>query len=92
VGDICEASGITKPTLYHYFGSKRGLLDAIVAERGGPLLAAVRQSAVYDHDVRKGLERIAFAFTRFAAAALDHGNMKGRRRAFAASFIITIDS
>ena len=25
VQEICEESGVTKPTLYHYFGSKRGL-------------------------------------------------------------------
>ena len=30
VQEICAAAGITKPTLYHYFGSKRGLLDALI--------------------------------------------------------------
>ena len=134
VSEICEVSRITKPTLYHYFGSKRGLLDAIIEERGSPLLKAVAGAANYDHDVRLGLERIAFAFSNFALAdplfarlrlamsfaplesepgeaasafnralfdsveaffreaALDHGNMKGRSRAFAATFIGTLDS
>jgi TetR/AcrR family transcriptional regulator len=33
VREICEAAGITKPTLYHFFGSKDGVLQALV--RGG---------------------------------------------------------
>ena len=32
VQEIVEAAGITKPTLYHYFGSKQGLLDALLKE------------------------------------------------------------
>ena len=30
VREICEAAGITKPTLYHFFGSKDGVLEALV--------------------------------------------------------------
>jgi AcrR family transcriptional regulator len=30
VREICEASEITKPTLYHFFGSKDGVLRALV--------------------------------------------------------------
>lgn len=66
VTELCEVSLITKPTLYHYFGSKRGLLDAIIAERGGQLLAAVKSAAYYNHAVPLGLELIAFAFARAA--------------------------
>ena len=31
VREICEAAGITKPTLYHFYGSKEGVLQALVA-------------------------------------------------------------
>jgi AcrR family transcriptional regulator len=31
VREICDAAGITKPTLYHFFGSKEGVLQALVA-------------------------------------------------------------
>jgi AcrR family transcriptional regulator len=134
VSEICAAAGITKPSLYHYFGSKRGLLDAIIEERGAPLLRTLGEAARYGHDVPRGLEGIAFAFTRFAreepafarmrlalsfappasegglaaaelngslyeavrsffrAAEEDHGNMRGRSAAYAASFIGTVDS
>ena len=30
VREICEAASITKPTLYHFFGSKDGVLQALV--------------------------------------------------------------
>ena len=30
VREICEAAGITKPTLYHFFGSKDGVLQSLV--------------------------------------------------------------
>jgi TetR/AcrR family transcriptional regulator len=71
VAEICEASGITKPTLYHYFGSKRGLLDAIIAERGGPLALRIRDAASYAagdraRGVSDGLERVALTMTAFA--------------------------
>jgi AcrR family transcriptional regulator len=134
VAELCEVSGITKPTLYHYFGSKGGLLGTIIEERGGPLLARVKAAAAYAHDVPKGLEGIAAAFAQtaeedadfarlrlslsfappaseggraasglneaifagveafFREAALDHGNMRGRSRPYAAAFIGTVDT
>ena len=30
VQEIVEMAGVTTPTLYYYFGSKRGLLEAIL--------------------------------------------------------------
>ncbi len=30
VREICEAAGVTKPTLYHFFGSKEGVYRALV--------------------------------------------------------------
>lgn len=33
VGQIVEAAGVTIPTLYHYFGSREGLIEAAQAER-----------------------------------------------------------
>lgn len=66
VAELCEASGVTKPTLYHYFGSKRGLLDAIVERHGGAFLEDEKAAFVYAHDVKAGLEAMAFAFARRA--------------------------
>jgi AcrR family transcriptional regulator len=66
VAELCEASAVTKPTLYHYYGSKRGLLDAILDERGGRFASRVSEAAVYSGDVPLTLEKIAFAFARMA--------------------------
>lgn len=31
IRDVCASAGVTPPTVYHYFGDKKGLLDAVVA-------------------------------------------------------------
>lgn len=41
VQEIANASGITKPTLYYYFKSKRGLLDALLEETIFPFNEAI---------------------------------------------------
>ena len=129
VQEICEAAGITKPTLYHYFGSKRGLLEALLAAHHAPLDGAVSAAADYRGDLPLSLEKVARAFfdfaradpgyyrlllalyfapprseahqlmtarfqpqhaaleAMFAAAARDHGNMRGRDRLFAATYL-----
>jgi len=45
VREICEAAGITKPTLYHFFGSKDGVLRALV-EAGFQQFRAIVTAAV----------------------------------------------
>ena len=27
---VCDAAGVKMPTLYHFFGSKQGLIDAVI--------------------------------------------------------------
>ncbi len=134
VSEIVEAAKVTKPTLYHYFGAKRGLLDALIAERGEPFLRAAKAGMGSAADVGLGLERISFAllqasrddpvFARlrlslsfgppsseaclaagtfnlalrealegfFREAEERHGNMRGRSKAYAASFLGTLDA
>jgi AcrR family transcriptional regulator len=40
--EVCEASGITPPTLYHHFGDKDGLLQAVVTDGFERYLASKR--------------------------------------------------
>jgi AcrR family transcriptional regulator len=129
VQEIAEAAGITKPTLYHYFGSKSGLLSTLLAENYESFFETLQNAAHYQGDVTNTLRAVAgayFTFARqnptlyrfslslsfappeseacqaaralnerqqqlleslFASAALDHGNMKGRQRTYAASFL-----
>jgi AcrR family transcriptional regulator len=39
---ICEDAGVTAPTLYHYFGDRNGLLQAVVTHGFGEYLARKR--------------------------------------------------
>jgi AcrR family transcriptional regulator len=65
---VCERAGVQAPTLYHFFGSKQGLVDAVVEQRftehmlageaAGDPVAALRAS--WDRHVRFGLDQPAF--------------------------------
>lgn len=66
VQTIVDAAEITKPTLYHYFGSKRGLFETLVREKGNPLLERVREAAVYQHDLNRTLTRVVHAYFDYA--------------------------
>jgi AcrR family transcriptional regulator len=134
VQEIAEAAGITKPSLYHYFGSKQGLLDALLSEYFTPLYLSIQQAAVYQHDLPLTLNRICAGYFQYAdqhrifyrmqlsmwfapadstafkavarlnekqqallegvflSAADDHGNMKGRHQAYAATFLGMINT
>ena len=129
VQEVVEAAGVTKPTLYHYFTHKRGLLEALLAERFAPFDAALSQACIYKGDLTISLRGMAQAYFDFALAnprfyrmalsmqfaspesepyqavsrfsleqfsrveslftqaAEMHGNMRGRQRLYAASFI-----
>ncbi|MFI6094413.1 TetR/AcrR family transcriptional regulator [Lentzea sp. NPDC051213] len=57
IRDVCAAAGVTPPTVYHYFGDKKGLLDAVVAEGFERYLAEKREraeSADPVEDLRRG--------------------------------------
>ena len=129
IQQIVDVAGVTKPTLYHYFGSKLGLLEELLAEHFAVLHSELERAARYRRDLPQTLTEIARAYFAFAlarpdfyrmqlgllfaplesdglkavthfherqfrvveemfrAAAADHGNMKGRQRAYAVTFI-----
>lgn len=64
---VCERAGVQAPTLYHHFGSKQGLIDAVVnhgftqytaVESSGDPLGDLREG--WDKHVRFGLEHPSF--------------------------------
>lgn len=67
VQEIVEAAGVTKPSLYHYFGSKHGLLEALLAEYLDKLYAQVEQAAAYQNDLPYTIEKLVKAYFDFAA-------------------------
>ena len=56
---VCEAAGVTAPTLYHHFGDKEGLLAAVVDFGWAAFLESKRTTATVVHahiadDIRAG--------------------------------------
>jgi AcrR family transcriptional regulator len=134
VQEVCDAARVTKPTLYHYFGSKRGLLEALFEQRCVPFLGDLATALTYQRDLPLTLQRTTRSYFRFATqepvlyrlllglwfsvpdseafeviaafnerqqrlveamfqkAAADHGNMRGRHRIYAATFLGMINT
>jgi AcrR family transcriptional regulator len=69
IQEIVDSAGVTKPTLYHYFSHKRGLLDALLAGQFEGLLESVRTSAYYQRDLPFSLEMITRTYFE---AAIDN--------------------
>lgn len=67
VQQICDAAGVTKPTLYHHFGSKRGLLERLMEARLGVLHAALQEGGAPSGDLDVALTAIAETTFAFAA-------------------------
>jgi AcrR family transcriptional regulator len=65
---VCEAAGVTAPTLYHHFGDKNGLVRAIVSEGITGFMAMKRaQRVTHDPlaDLRRGWDAwISFGLER----------------------------
>lgn len=72
VQEIVATAGVTKPTLYHFFGSKLGLLEALVGQYAAPLDDAVGAAcaayAGHRRDLVATLDQVARAYLDFAAA------------------------
>lgn len=129
VQELVVAAGVTKPTLYHHFGNKEGVLGALIVRDSQPLLAKLEAATRYQGDLTRSLlaivetylafataqtsfyrllaacavappesrsYRLAYPLERqqhklaealFEAASRDHGNMRGRARRYATSFV-----
>jgi TetR/AcrR family transcriptional regulator len=66
VQEIIEQAGFTKPTLYHYFGSKQGLLDAILEHYLMPFNEQLASTLHYQGDVQTSLRNIFNQYLDFA--------------------------
>lgn len=66
VQEIVKAAGITKPTLYYYFKSKQGLLEALIQEKGNLLIERLIQAIRTPGDITEKLLRLADAYVRFS--------------------------
>ncbi|NJP52925.1 TetR/AcrR family transcriptional regulator [Streptomyces sp. SBST2-5] len=76
---VCDAVGVKMPTLYHFFGSKQGLIDAVV-EHGFDLYlgekAAMESSGDPIQDIRAGWDaHVAFGLTNPGFYTLMYGKV-----------------
>ena len=58
VGDIASEAGVAYGLVYHYFGSKEAVLEAVFREQWGRLLAAVALAAETGEDAGEQLELV----------------------------------
>jgi TetR/AcrR family transcriptional regulator len=68
VQEIVSEAGVTKPTLYHYFKSKRGVLDAIHERYFSMLLTALKSAVHYKGDLPQTLYSVVRMCFDFAIA------------------------
>lgn len=76
VQDVCTSSGITKPTLYYHFGSKKGLLEAIEEDRYRSFVAQVGAKGCYAGDVQASLLAILKVFLDSARRDADFSRLR----------------
>lgn len=68
VQEIVDKAGITKPTLYYYFGSKLGLLKQVLEQNYRILQDKLEEAAVCQEDLSKTLYMVADTYLTFAKA------------------------
>ncbi len=66
IQEIVDSAGVTKPTLYHYFTHKRGLLDSLLAGQFEIFLETVRTASYYQRDLPDSMEKITRAYFQAA--------------------------
>lgn len=65
VAKIVQEAGVTKPTLYHHFGNKEGLLASLVQAYGRGLRQVFDEALVYEGDITYSLECLVIAYMRY---------------------------
>ncbi len=68
VQELAAAAGTTKPPLYHHFGSKQGVLEALVRVHMEEWLGRLTGAAAYTGDLPRTVHEVARAFFDYASA------------------------
>ena len=77
---VCDAVGVKMPTLYHFFGSKQGLIDAVI-DRGFDLYLAEKDAAEPSgdpvQDIRAGWDaHVTFGISNPGFYTLMYGKVR----------------
>ncbi|MFM9379323.1 TetR/AcrR family transcriptional regulator [Gordonia sp. VNK21] len=78
--EVCDQAGVKMPTLYHFFGNKQGLVDAVV-ERGFELYVQAKQAQPSSgdpiQDLRDGWDaHVAFGLANPGFYTLMYGKVR----------------
>lgn len=68
IQEIVDKSGITKPTLYYYFGNKEGVLSAIFDKYLIPFIERLKVICEYRNDITLTLTNIVRCYFDFASS------------------------
>jgi TetR/AcrR family transcriptional regulator len=71
VQEIAVGAGITKPTLYHYYGNKEGLLTAIGEKYFYPFLEKLKAATQMEASLEEALQTAMDCYFRFASSHRD---------------------
>lgn len=71
IQEVVDVAGVTKPTLYHYFDNKKGLLESILDLNFKNLFIELSKNAIYDGDILNTLLRTVRAYFNFAESNKD---------------------
>ena len=66
VQEIVDAAGITKPTMYHYFKSKHGLLENLLDEYGNQFLGELEKEIEKDGSYEDVLRNFVYKYISVA--------------------------
>jgi AcrR family transcriptional regulator len=64
VGDVCRRAGVAKPALYWHFGSKEGLLAAVIESIGTSWIEELQKSAYLEGEPLQRFERLLEGWRR----------------------------
>lgn len=65
VQEIVDTASVTKPTLYHYFGSKRGVLAHVLGVGFSPLEQQLSSACQYAGDLTGTLQKMVWCYFSF---------------------------
>jgi AcrR family transcriptional regulator len=77
---VCERAGVQAPTLYHHFGSKQGLIDAVLDHGFTQYIQPPQASSDPVDDIRQGWDRhVQFGLDHPTFYALLYGQIEPGR-------------
>lgn len=71
VGEVADAAGVTKPTLYYYFGDKEGLYAEVLCDMMRTVGGYIRSVTDLEAPARQRLEDLATGYFQYADATME---------------------